>query len=255
MEHLQCLGGQVFVDNRIELALQFLRISPFFQHNISVEVIAEPVARAAFLRAQRQKKIKIEMRLTGNILNDRRYLAIRSIVHYQRFSNCIYSVEIFFCHLLRDHNRNRIRQCGFRITCDKRQAEYIKQSGVCKDHLVLLEIFISFFYSDASVIPEPSNVFNLRKIIFQGGRKWIGCYRQYPVCAAEIYIRVNAVNTIRLLIKFIVAQFIHYVYQDKQAGCQTNRQSQDINGGIAFVLPQVAHRNFEIIFKHNELFK
>jgi hypothetical protein len=72
------------------------------------------------------------------------------------------------------------------------------------------------------------------------------------VVAAELDIGVNSEDTIGLAMEAIIAQFIQYIHHDKHAGSQTEGKPGDIDGGKAFMVPEVAKCKPAIVNDHEQ---
>src|SRR3954463_8313574 len=143
-----------------------------------------------------------------------------------------------------------------RITADSRKSKYIEKCGINVRYIPLIDVFISFFYKLASIAVIDPCVFLYFGVIFpERCTHHVGSYWQVHIISAETNVRIDSVYLVCMLIKPVVAQFIHYIEGDQQKTRQAYSQPRNINDGEGFVFPQIPQRNFQVIFKHKFYFR
>ena len=79
-----------------------------------------------------------------------------------------------------------------------------------------------------------------------------GCNGIRIFVAAEFDVVIDTVDTVRFLIIAVIAHFIHHIKDDQQTGSDTQRETQDIDGGEPFIFQQTTISSLEIVFDHGE---
>jgi hypothetical protein len=62
-------------------------------------------------------------------------------------------------------------------------------------------------------------------------------------------------NSLGLAMEFVVIDLVHDIKRNQDAAGHPDRKISNIDERVGGILPQVAHGDFEIIFKHGELQK
>ncbi len=63
-------------------------------------------------------------------------------------------------------------------------------------------------------------------------------------------LKIDPHNAICLIVEPVVTQLVEHKQANEQAGCQTKRQPNDINGRERFIADQVPPGNFEVVSEH-----
>jgi hypothetical protein len=65
--------------------------------------------------------------------------------------------------------------------------------------------------------------------------------------------RHETINAIRVLVKGIESQFVLHVQQNQNTTRQPDRQTGNVDQGIAGIFLQIAQRDFEVVFEHGKV--
>ena len=68
---------------------------------------------------------------------------------------------------------------------------------------------------------------------------------------ADIEIHSKAIDAVGLFMIAIKAQFILYPQQYDNRACHPHRKTGDVDEGVGFVAPDVAHGHYQVVFEHN----
>jgi hypothetical protein len=60
----------------------------------------------------------------------------------------------------------------------------------------------------------------------------------------------DAINLLGFIVMLIVTQFVVHVEQNQNAARHAHGEAENVDQRIAFVLQQIAQRDFEVIFEH-----
>jgi hypothetical protein len=135
------------------------------------------------------------------------------------------------------------------VARQKREVEYFKEGAVGEHRIFFLELYVALMDEDP-VPAEPYKILHFGKVLFKG--RPCRSYRQ--ACPDDLgwglYISDNAVDTIRLGMKTIIAGFEADIFKNEETGRHAYGQSHDIDKRKNPVAEEVAEGDLEIILYH-----
>ena len=147
------------------------------------------------------------MRISGNVLHHTRYSIVRFSTDSQNFSHRILGTKVFLAHVFGNHDGVRILQCCGRIAAEEGERKNLKKRCIGKSYQRFLQLLVLILYRQALKAAVPGKILNFRIILShrRPGRRHGGRRTEMP---ADVGIEKETVNTVRPLVKAVIAQLI-----------------------------------------------
>ncbi|HLX93741.1 MAG TPA: hypothetical protein VKR32_18785 [Puia sp.] len=249
--------ADIGVDRDIHAALEEASAVARSGEDIVDTVLAEPIIGDTGI-THRPDKAEMEMRLAGHILVDAGDLAESVVFEFQALANYVPQaiprgirfIEIFSGCRLVDDQRVGFIQRRIRITGEHPDGEDLEKGGIGEDVMVFLDIIVALSNHDVPGVADPDKLFELRIVVDQGRSQ-----RFWPICPqisciVVKYVRVKAIDAIRVDIVAVIAQLVGDIHDDQETDCESGRQPDDVNGGKALAFPEAAEGGFEKVAEH-----
>ena len=142
------------------------------------------------------------------------------------------------------------------ITAQERKREDVEDRRVGEEEAFLLKLSLLIPEDERRLRIQPDGVLDGGGIrVLQARADFVRRAGQMPDAAlvagvAGTPIFGEAIDTVGLLRKSIVAQFVLQVQHDQQTTRHAHGQPERVDEGVALVSPQVTQGDFEVVFQH-----
>jgi hypothetical protein len=208
-------------------------------------------------RRHRPQEIALHVGIGGHVLHHPRhpvYIGSHNIViHFQDLAHGRIFPEILPGHGLREDDRVGVADRRLRVALQKRKSEDFEEIRIRQKEAVLLDDVVAQGDEGIGEMTEGQEAGDLLErgdVPFQMRDKSRSQGRE---SASDRTVRAKGPaldpdEPIGVLMEFVIARFVPDEDHDRQADGHSDRQTGDVDEGVAALAPQIADRYFQVIF-------
>ena len=209
-----------------------------------------------FQRRIRSKKVGVEVGVLRDVLDDAGDFEVSPSFVAEHLAEGVFIAEVFAGRRGGDDDGERGVERRGGIALQERKREDVEDRRVGEKEAFLLKLSLLIPEDERRLRIQPDGVLDGGGIrVLQARADFVRRAGQPPDAAlvagvAGAPVFSEAIDTVGLLMKSIIAQFVLHVQHDQQATRHPHRQPERVDEGVALVSPQVTQGNLQVVLDH-----
>ena len=237
---------------------QFIGIAALAKQDVAVRLAPVPhvgrFVRIVLLDPKRREYVESEVRVGGQVPHDAGHLEMEGPLGIQDLPHGVLVAEVLPGNGLRQHDFVDAGQGGPGIAHQKRHVEHVEDRRVGQVEVPFVESPIPVLdHPGVAGRVEPDHFFHFGEVFaHEFGRGHHDFGRPDHLVAIALF-RDHAVDTVRLPMITVVAEFIADVQQDEEGARDPERQAHHVDERVSLPAVQMAHGHRQVVTEHGTL--